>query len=312
MRRSVGLFALLAAGCVAPDPGSPSPDRPTNEDPAPRWGQPSTLPEWFGRSRPARVPTRVVSLAPGLTETLFALGSGAAVVGTSRFADHPEEATRLPKVGGYTDLDVEAVLTLRPDLVVGVPGDAYRAQLEVLDKSSVPVRVLPASSIADALATIHDLGALLGREAEAATLSNTMQASLLASANLAKDRPKVAMVYGWRPLFLAGPSSFPDELLQLIGARNAAEKGGAWAQWSYEGLLATGAEVVIDAAGGGPPEQLAELPAVRTHRVFRAPDARLLRPGPRLGEAAAELARLLTTTATRAQAEAAPGIDPPP
>lgn len=236
---------------------------------------------------------------------VFALGAGPEVVATSNFADYPPEAAGRPKVGGLTDLSVEAVLAHRPDLVVGIPGDAYRAKLQIVADTGVPVRFIPASSIADALASLRDLGRILDREVNAVQIADKIRAELEAVAAaypLDEGAPRVAFVYGWRPLFLAGGGTFPDELARLVGVRNAAGEGAAWTQWSYEAFLATGADIVIDSSGGTPPPPaLVHLPAIAKGRVHPVPHDGLRRPGPRLGAAARALARVIygqTSTST--------------
>lgn len=294
MRRAVPLIILTLAVACTDRTGANAP--PADED-APSLAEvlarpPSAPPHWISTPRPGPAPQRIVALAPGLTETLFALGAGPRVVGTSRFADYPPPATKRPKVGGLVDLDVEAVLALRPDLVLAIPGEAYRRQLETLARADVPVLVVPGSSIADFLTSTATMAATLGLEREGRALRARVRAALETARPPRGRRPRIAIVYGWQPLFLAGPGSFPDELLALLGAQNVVQTGPSWTRWSPEALLAAGPEVLFDATGTpeARPRSLDAVPAIAQGRTYPAPDA-LKRPGPRLPEAAEALRR---------------------
>lgn len=250
---------------------------------------------------PPNPPQRIVSLSPAHTEVLFALGVESRVAGVSRFADFPPRVKDWPEVGGLTDLSVEHLLSLDPDLVVAVPGEAYRAKLEAIVRAGVPVLVLPTATLADGLMGMRRLGAVVGDAEGGRRLADRVHAELeaVAAAHPTRRGPRVAVVFGWDPLYLAGPGSFPDELLTLLGAVNAASTGAAWTRWSAEALVATGAEVVIDAGGGPPPPELSALPAVRAGRVLPAPHPSLFRPGPRIAAAARALAdRLFAADST--------------
>ena len=95
------------------------------------WAQPKG-PEYLGGKRPEGVPGRVVSLAPNLTEILFAIGAGERVVGVTTYDDYPEEVKKLPRVGGFIDPSVEAILALKPDLVICVPNPGGRNRMDAL------------------------------------------------------------------------------------------------------------------------------------------------------------------------------------
>jgi iron complex transport system substrate-binding protein len=215
-------------------------------------------------------------------------------------------------VGGL-ELDVERILLLEPDLVVGIPGNAQRARLRLVADAGVPVLILPGSSVSDAVLTIETLGAVLDAEGAARARVAAMRtglARLAASRPQEAKAPRIAFVYGWRPLYVAGPGSFPDELAALIGAENAIQRGGAWARYSYEGLVDADPDVILDGTSGvpGPPSALSPVSAVREGRVHPLPHPGLRRPGPRLVEGARALARVVLGS-TRA---GAPAPGPPP
>jgi iron complex transport system substrate-binding protein len=244
---------------------------------------------------------RVVSLAPSTTETLFAVGAGAGVVGVSRFCDFPAEVAGLPRVGGFNDPSLEAVLALRPTLVTGARGPANRGIVERLAAQGIDAYFPPDGSLADVRASIRGLGARVQRSAEAEAVVARLDAQLagVAAALAGVRRPRVLLVFGRRPLSVAGPGTFADEMLRAAGAENVVTSGPAYPTIGVERVLALAPEVILEAgmAAGGDADfdwaRYPAIPAVRDGRVVRFEDARVLRPGPRVAEGVAVLARLL-------------------
>jgi len=259
-----------------------------------------------------RPPQRIVSLSPALTESLFALGAGAQVVGVTRFCDRPAAAQALPKVGGYLDPSPEAVLGLRPDLVVVAPSPGNRRPVLALQRLGLETLVLADRSLADLRVALQTLGQRLDRRAEAQALQASMDQRLSALQARYRGRrpPRALLVYGHRPLVVAGPRSFGGELLALLGAENSVTGRMPYPLYNMERVLASQPEVVLDAAMDGGQDPLGfwarwpALGAVRAGRVVVLSD-RALRPGPGIVEALEELAVALYPPAAGA-APAAP------
>jgi iron complex transport system substrate-binding protein len=249
----------------------------------------------------AAPPQRIVSLAPNLTEFLFALGAGPQVVGVTRFCDFPPEAGALPKVGGLVDLDVETVLSLTPDLVVANEGTRTQGFLRPLEASGVPVYWTRLDSEADVYRVAEELGGLLARPAAGERLSASIRAGLAAvEARLHGAPPRrTVLVFGHEPLVVAGGGSFADALLRRAGALNVAgDTQRPFPVWSVEAAVRAAPEVIIDNwVGAAPPADLwarwPSIPAVRAGRVHRLEATATLRPGPRLPLALETLARLI-------------------
>lgn len=253
---------------------------------------------------PAR-PRRIVSLAPVLTEALFAVGAGDRVVGVTRFCDKPAAAKALPRVGGFVDPQLERIVALRPDLVVAMPSFGQRAVLERLRDRGVPVLV----AFGDTLAEVRDLIAAVGRatgEAEQATrVLATLDDGLAALRPVARagaEPPRVAIVFHVKPLIVAGRGTFPDEALRLVGARSVLpDVGPRWPTWSLEALLLAQPDVVVAAEGEDAAARLRALlvdtPVGRRIRVVAADRPLLMRPGPTLHQDVAALARLIRAPA---------------
>ena len=265
--------------------------------PAP-WLLPPSLPpqliEAHNSKRGSEPPERIVSLAPSATELVFALGEGRRVVGVTRYDDEPAEVQKLPKVGGFLDPNIEAVLALRPSLVLAAPNREIRPRLERLAELGVPVLVLPGNALQDLWWSTKRLAPVLGSDAEAR--GGELLAAVESALTKLRDRPRpaarprVALVYGQAPLVLAGPGSLAHQLLELAGAQNVVSIERAYPVYSMEQLVVDAPEFILDASSehganasfwtGHP-----VLDAVRHGRVVKLTDSSLLRVGPRIAEA---------------------------
>ncbi|WP_437937174.1 ABC transporter substrate-binding protein [Sorangium sp. So ce341] len=264
-----------------------------------------------GRRAPAaQGGARVVSLSPSTTEAVCAIGAGAALVGRSRHCDHPPEVLRLPSVGGYADPSIEAIIALSPTLVVGARGPAGPALEEALRGH----RIATCFPETESLAQIEEMLAELGRRLDATPGAEQAIARIRArrqeveQAVKGRPRVRVALLFDTSPIFAAGPGSFADELLRLAGGENAIARGGAYPSISVEHLLALDPDVLLDGTAGvdgadapGAPRlaMLRDVPGWRSLRAVREGRVRplrtdvVLRPGPRIGDGLAEVARAL-------------------
>ena len=255
----------------------------------------SSGPHYLGPRREGSA-RRVVTIAPSLTEMVRALGAGGTLVGVSRFDVDPSVA-KLPRVGGFVDPSVEAVVSLRPDLVLVQPGPGNRRPVEKLAELGIPVLLLPLHTVADTLAALREVGRALGRQKEAEALVSSLEATRARIRERARARPspRVLLVYGFEPLVVAGPGSFADELLRDAGATNvAADAGSAYPVYSLERAVRSKPDVVVDAADVDVgKDKIRELPFLSSARWVDVPSLALLQPGPSLGRGLEELFGLL-------------------
>lgn len=256
-------------------------------------------PRRLGPRREGKV-RRVVTIAPSLTEMVLAMGAGDTLVGVSRF-DEDKAVAALPRVGGFVNPSVEAVIALKPDLVLVQPGPGNQRPVEHMAELGVPVLLLPLHTVADTLAALRAVGQALGRDKEAEGLVSRIEASRARVREAAKKLParRVLFVYGFEPLVVAGPGSFADELLRDAGAINiGADGGSAYTVYSLERAIRARPDVVVDAADVDVgKDKVRELPGLSSARWVEVPSLALLQPGPSLGRGLEELFGLLHPSA---------------
>jgi iron complex transport system substrate-binding protein len=251
---------------------------------------------------------RVVSLAPANTETLFAIGAGAQVVGRDETSDTPAEALSLPTIGGYSGFNLEAIVALHPDLVLagGINTPELVASLE---KLGLTVYLLPNPATLEEMYTnLETVARLTGHESETATLVESLKRRVAVVDEKIKPLSAAPTVYyeldatdPTKP-YTAGPGSFVDLLISRAGGLNiGAGLQGQWAQISLEQLVVANPAIIIlgDAAYGETPEKVAQRPgwgtltAIQTGQVFPFDDNLVSRPGPRLVDGLEAMAKLL-------------------
>ena len=270
--------------------------------------------------------TRIVSLAPAITETLFALGKGGSVVGVSLYSDYPAEAKQLPSVGAGTSPDLEAIARLKPTLILG-------EQTKILPADKIaplgPTKLLPWLTPAEIVASVRELGGIVGREAEAEALARRMEARW--KAQPAANAPRVLMLFGdspgrlGGPLYFAKPGSLHDALLVAGGGKNAIEgEVSGMPTISVEGLLRLDPDAILLLVADDdlPAEkraqyvkdfdELATLRAVRERRVRVMNGSILYVTGPRVLAVIDQVAAALGDMGFAAAGVATPAAPPAP
>lgn len=250
--------------------------------------------------RPAE---RIVSLAPHLTENLFTAGVGEKVVAVVDYSDYPPEAATRPKVGGYTRIDLEAILAARPDLVVAWASGNPPAVIERLEALGVPVYLSQPQRLEDVARTLEQLGRLGGNPQAGEAAAKAFRAKAAALRATYADRPPVSLFYQiWdQPLRTVSGRQIVSEVMHLCGGRNVFAALEALAPVvSVEAVLAADPEVIVASGmGEARPDWLdawrrwPSLTAVARDNLFFIPPELLQRPTPRLLEGAEALCRLL-------------------
>src|SRR5262245_39021695 len=237
-------------------------------------------------------PRRVVSLAPNVTEIIFAVGAGDRVVGTDDFSDEPAAAKSLPKVGGVQP-DVEKIVALKPDLVIANAAGLHPNVRRALAAVHVPLMVVRNERIGDIGVSMQSIGAVLhlpSSEAQA-----RLRRELEAQQRKRMPLPRVMLAVWTDPLYVAGRETFTDDLFTLTGATNAVTVNG-WPQYSLESFVASPPDVLLVPNKSVAPAQAEGLLA-RAHtpgvKLVFVDENVFTRPGPRVGEAARRLNAIL-------------------
>ena len=249
-------------------------------------------------------PRRIVSLAPGATEMLFAVGAGGRVVATDDLSDEPPAARNLPKLGELANIDVERLIATKPAVVVVWPYGTSAAQIALLGRLGLPVYSEEPLTLDGIAASMRRLGRLAGTSAVADRVADALQARLaaLASRYGRVRNPPTALLEVWdKPLYTVGGREPMSDALRVCGARNVFDDlQQAAPAVSVEAVIARNPDIIIAAAPPGKGaawlaswRRFPMLRAVRDGRLIAFDDQRLSGLGPGAIEAAAELCKRL-------------------
>ena len=279
-------FIILASLEVSASSCLPKSNSPT----APR----SVIDE-LGRSvQVSAQPKRIVSLAPSVTEILFAIGAGERVVGVTSYCDFPPEAREKAPVGDTLKPNVETIVALRADLVIISTASQVEASFRKLEELGIPVFVTNPRSIDGVVASIDRLGELVGSQDRARILSEELRNKIVAIEDrvAGAHRPSVLVILGTEPLITVGARSFINDLIIRAGASSiSAQEDADYPQYSIETVIAKQPEIILLQTGGNElTARLQQTPAARTNRVYHIDDDLLLRPGPRIIDGLQQLA----------------------
>lgn len=250
-------------------------------------------------------PQRIVSLTPALTEIVFAVDAGDRVVGVTEFCDFPAEAKSRPKVGGYVNPSVEAVVALKPDLVLVSPGPGNRDAALAMGRAGLRVEVVQAETLNDSLVAIESVARLVGRENAGNEVVSRVRERLASVSRRVAGAPRVATLFciQTEPIIAAGSDTLPAQILEIAGGRNVVAEP-RYPRMSLEAVVAAKPEVILQARmdaptdpGASPEEAFwarwPQIPAVAARRVVLLDSGVALRPGPRVADAAEALAAIL-------------------
>ena len=243
-------------------------------------------------------PKRIVSIVPSVTEMVYAVGLGDRLVGVTQWCTYPEEAKKLPKVGDV-NINIEAVLALKPDLVVA-DVSMSSATIEKLRELGVPLLAVNARNISEMLDALVLLGTAGGKGNEARLLAATLNdrvEKVKKSVASAKAKPSVFVEIWNEPLMTAGSDTYVHELITLAGGRNIAGKTTGWPMFSAEAVIAENPDLILltnfnrDEAMGR--KAWASLSAVKAGNVVEFNPDLIVRACPRLIDGLEMLAKLL-------------------
>ncbi len=250
-------------------------------------------------------PQRVVSLAPSITEIVFALDQGHRLQGVTTYSDFPPEAAKLPKVGSYVHLDLEKIVALKPDLCIAIKDDNPRVIAQRLESLKIPVYAVDPNNLETIMKTVLEIGTLLNAKNRANQLVQNMDLRIQKVKSLVAKtthRPRVFLQIGVSPIVSAGTHTFIHELIVIAGGTNLAAGPIPYPRFSLEKVLALSPEIIIITSMARSAvfekvkaewEKWPNMPAVRNQRIYVEDSNFFDRPTPRLVDGLELLIRLI-------------------
>lgn len=301
---TLAILALLRMMTQARHPGTTVSASPVSHN---QTGYPMTFHDVMGRTATlSAAPHRIISLAPSMTELVFALGLGDRLIADTKYCIHPPEAREKIKVGGIMDPDMEKIIGLRPDLIIGT-ALTPREVADQIDRLNLTAVYFKHTTIDSVYADTIHLATLLGERERGEKLVATLRARgeriarRLATLPSGQSRPKVLVLLRIDGLFSAGKGTFPHELIELAGGENVAAKATTlWPQLSMETIIGVNPDIILVAVGEGKVEanfldttwktmqadpRWKQINAVKNNRLVLVKDDLLTIPGPRLMDA---------------------------
>jgi iron complex transport system substrate-binding protein len=239
-------------------------------------------------------PRRIVSLAPNITEILYYLGLGRRVAGVTRFSYYPPEARKKPKVGSYIRVNVERILELKPDLVLGTMDGNSSEAVRLLESAGIPVYVVNPRTVRGTIATIARIAQVAGIKARGDRLAGSLNRRLekIVGETAGLKRPKVFLQINIRPIMTVNRHTIHNDVIRLAGGVNpAADLSATYPRINREEVLAWKPDIIIISSmeRGGRFERAREqwlkwpsIPAARDRKVYLVDSDLIDRPSPRI------------------------------
>lgn len=251
---------------------------------------------------PVRV-SRVISLAPNLTEIVFAVGGGDRLVGRTSYCDYPAAAKSVAEVGDTLNPSLERIIALKPQVVLISTASQLEVFTQQLQNQNIAVFVTDPHDLEGVFRSIDQIGQMLGQAEQATLLVQQLRERTAKVEQGVKNQPPVRVFFqlSAKPLYTAGHDAFVTDLMRRAGANSVtADVPGAWPKYSDESALASRPEAIIVPTGGSMgaanstiSEALNKSPAVLQNRVYKLNGDHLVRPGPRAIDGLEEIAMAL-------------------
>lgn len=252
---------------------------------------------------------RVISLAPGITEIVFALNKGGTLVGVTKFCDYPAAAKNIKQIGGLLDINIEVIVSLAPDIVLVYP--EHYDKIKFMQQKTRIVTVQH-GRLADLLSSILMIGRALGAEIEAKHLVARIQAKLqgISARSQGKNKIRTLLVAGrniaeLKNMYIIGKNDFINDLMEIVGGTNAYEGNVNYPSISMESVIFLNPEFIFELSShyeGISDEKILHLwrpyqmiAAVKKKRIEIIKKSFWLRPGPRVALIAEEMAGFFAT-----------------
>jgi len=250
-------------------------------------------------------PQRIISVAPNVTEILFALGLEDRLVGVSVYCQYPPAALKKEKIGGYINPSLEKIVALRPNLVIGIAEGDLKTFVDKLAGLNVPVYITNPRDALEVLTSIQKIGEVTFAPEPARKISRSMEERVrgVQEKVQGQPRPRVLHILDFNPLISAGKGTFVDDLIRLAGGRNVAETAtGKYPRFSMEEVLVQDPEVILLASMKSQDpmvkqrrwwERWKTISAVKQGRIYVLDSDLIHRPSPRMAEGLEQVAKAI-------------------
>ena len=270
---------------------------------------PGNIVDGLGRSVTIdKIPQRIVSLAPSNTEILFALGLGDKVIGVTEYCNYPQEAMTKPKVGGFSNVDIEKVVSLEPDLVLATHIHG-KTVIPTLEELGLTVVAITPGSLNEVLDSITLVGKITGQSREASKLINDLGTRIEAVMDKTRilspdQKPRVFYITWHDPLMTAGTETLADDVISSAGGQNIAYDISGDKAINLETVIYRDPQVIVASVGMGSGEdlpwqyvqtepRLKNTQALLNDRVYKIDGDVIHRPGPRIVDALEQMAQFI-------------------
>jgi len=253
----------------------------------------------------AHTPVRIVSLAPSLTEILYYLGLGDRVVGVTNFSYYPKEALKKPKVGSYVKLNIEKIISLGPDFVIGTKDGNNPGIVDLLEQARIPTYIVNPRNVIDIIDTLPIIGRLCGIEEKASLLAKDLKTRLdrIKKAVESREKPLVFLQINLHPIMTVNKNTFHHDIISIAGGINmSADSSFNYPRINIEEVIRRKPEIMIISSmdRGGMFEaawqewlKWTPVPAVKNGRVHLIDSDLIDRPSPRIIDGIEEMAKII-------------------
>ncbi|MGZ3604862.1 MAG: cobalamin-binding protein [Thermodesulfobacteriota bacterium] len=257
---------------------------------------------------------RIISLAPSITEILFALGLNEEIIAITNFCDYPKAVLGKPRIGGFVNPDTEKIVSLKPDLIIGIRDGNRMDTVDRLNDFGFPVYLIDPKCFDGVMGTIKNIGEVVGREQESRRLIKELidKRENMITLTRSLSKPRVFFQVGDVPLITVGKGTLGDDLIRLAGGRSISENElVSYPSYSIETILAMAPEMIIISSMETKKDHMylvkkwqnwKSIPAVKMNAIHVIDSNLVDRPTPRIAEGLDALVRIIHPEAFKEKA----------
>jgi iron complex transport system substrate-binding protein len=261
-----------------------------------------------GMGRKVKIPypaKRIISLAPSITEILFALGLNEEIAAVTNFCDYPEAVLNKPRIGGYINPSIEKIVSLKPDLIIATRDGNRWETIDRLSDLGFPVYLIHPKSSNGVMKAIHQIGVMIGKEEESRKIlvNMTSKKEGITTRTKSLSKPKVFFQIGYAPIMTVGRETLADDLIRLAGGKSISENELiSYPLYSIETILSKAPEIIIISSMDSNKDYMnlvekwrnwKSIPAVRMNTIHVIDSNLVDRPTPRIVEGLEALAKMI-------------------